>query len=147
MFDRVRRFKLKRLGVIGFGVLTVSYLFLAPVFAREALENLGVLTGALLLIGIGVGLTILPTISDMQSIAERHYGKQDSTLTSKVAGLWGCGFGFGACVGPLLGGGLFSAVGMNWCSFVFGMVCCAGLLLNAYGAVAATAADKARRSV
>ena len=136
------RYKLKRLGVVGFAVLIVAYLFLAPVFARPTFENLGVLSGALVLLGIGVGLTILPTISDLQSIAERKLGKDDATLTSKVAGLWGSAFGAGAALGPLLGGCLGSAVGMNWGAFVFCVLCCVGLLLNTYGALAAVAREK-----
>ena len=148
--------KLKRVAAVGFALLVMAYLFMAPAFARDALERLSVFTVALVALGVGVGLTIIPTLSDMQSIVERHQasnGCHTDDVSAKVSGIWGSAYGLGStigiqfeqlrraplmmvlCAGPIAGGALEDSVGINWASFIFGIVCAVGLVLNIYGAL------------
>ena len=64
------RLKLTTTG--GFGLLVLGYFFLAPPFAPALLERLPILTVALVGIGVGIGFTVLPSLSDLQGIAERR---------------------------------------------------------------------------
>ena len=94
--------KLKRVSAAGFALLVLAYLFMAPAFARDALERLSVFTVALVALGVGVGLTIIPTLSDMQSIVERHQannGRHTDDVSAKVSGIWGSAYGLGSAIG------------------------------------------------
>eukprot|EP00966_Prymnesium_polylepis_P125250 2896508-Prymnesium_polylepis.1 len=133
-----QEYKLKLMATVGFVLLYVGYLFLAPVFQRAALERIAVLAASLVAIGVGIGLTIMPSNTDLTSIAERRMqpsgDAEEEALTSQIAGLWSSSYYLGMVIGPIIGGTLESSIGINWGSFTFAVACACGALLNAWGA-------------
>ena len=133
-----QEYRLKLTVSVGFGLLLIGYLFLAPAFAWPILQRLGVFAASLVALGIGIGLTVMPSNSDLQGIAERRMQPSEeaelAALTSQVAGVWGSAYAAGQAVGPTVGGVLDATIGVNWGCFAFAMICAFGALLNAYGA-------------
>ena len=140
-----QEYKLKLTSTAGFVLLAASYFMIAPAFARGTLQRLAFFVPSLVVLGIGVGFTILPTVSDLQSIAERRLGEDDESVSSKVSGVWGCAYGLGGALGPIVGGALDSAVGINWGSFIFSVVMLLAAGFMGYGAW--TAKDVRHRAV
>eukprot|EP00966_Prymnesium_polylepis_P015716 362999-Prymnesium_polylepis.1 len=53
---------------IGYVIFVICFLFLAPAFARPALEQLAIFTPSLVALGVGFGLTVIPSFSGVAAI-------------------------------------------------------------------------------
>jgi MFS family permease len=136
--------RLKVTAAFGYMLFVLCFLFLAPVFARSALEKLVLFTPSLIALGVGFGLSVIPSFSDLGGIAERGMlpsgAGEEAALASQISGVWSSAYQLGQAVGPVMGGVLESTIGTNWGSFTFALLCACGAILNGYGAWHATRA-------
>lgn len=102
--------------MLGMVVMSAGLTLLGPAYVFKGQDSNVVLqTVGLALLGFGVGLSVVPTFSDMIA-ATQHLGPGAATV---VAGLSAAMFSCGQTIGPLVGSLLCDLYGFRWTATIF----------------------------